>query len=104
MYKGEQRMKDLMYKVHFGWDDEAKVWVASSEDPEFTLEHESIVELAARVEKTILELQELNVKAVRPIGLLKGKYKIPSQEEFDAYNDEIEKMFYGLDESETGGE
>ena len=49
-------MGGLIYKTQFGWDDEAKVWVAVCDDPSFALEDESIVALAKRVEDVIPEL------------------------------------------------
>ena len=55
-------MRDLMYKIQFGWDDEAKVWVAICDDPALALENESIVVLAERVEKVIPEMLEINAE------------------------------------------
>lgn len=56
---------ELQNKVEFGWDDEAKVWVAIGRDPEFELENDSIVTLAERVEKIIPEMKEINFGAIK---------------------------------------
>ena len=55
-------MSNLMYKTQFGWDDEAKAWIAICDDPAFVLENESIGVLAERVEKVIPEMLELNAE------------------------------------------
>ena len=54
----------LQNKVEFGFDEEAKVWVAIGKDPEFAIENESIVSLAERVEKIIPEMKEINLKTL----------------------------------------
>lgn len=59
---------ELQNKVEFGWDDEAKVWVAISKEPEFALENDSIVTLAERVEKIIPEMKEINFEAIKDRG------------------------------------
>lgn len=49
------------YTINFIWDDEALVWVATSEDvPGLTLESGSLDALMERVRYTIPELLELN--------------------------------------------
>lgn len=51
----------MNYKVKIDWDDEAKVWVAtSSEVSGLVLESGSYDELIERVKKAIPELVELN--------------------------------------------
>lgn len=55
---------ELQNKVEFGWDEEAKVWVAIGEDPKFALENDSIVTLAGRVEKIIPEMKEINIENI----------------------------------------
>lgn len=57
--------EELQNKVEFGWDDEAKVWVAIGKEPEFALENDSIVTLAERVEKIIPEMKEINFEAIK---------------------------------------
>ncbi len=56
---------ELQNKVEFGWDDEAKVWVAIGKEPEFAIENDSIVTLAERVEKIIPEMKEINFEAIK---------------------------------------
>jgi hypothetical protein len=56
------------YIVDFNWDDEACVWIATSEDiPGFVLESGSIDALIERVRVAAPELLELNEKVRKPI-------------------------------------
>lgn len=55
---------ELQNLVEFGWDEEAKVWVATGKNPEFVLEKESIVTLADRVEKIIPEMKEMYLETM----------------------------------------
>jgi len=49
------------YKITFMWDDEAEVWIATSEDvPGLILEHDSLDVLMARVRLAAPEMLELN--------------------------------------------
>ncbi len=55
------------YVVRFAWDDEAKVWIATSDDIEgLVLESESLDELMKRVTAAAPELVALNRQPVRP--------------------------------------
>ena len=52
---------DKLYYVHAEWDDEARVWVASSEAvPGLATEAETIEELVARLKTLIPELLSAN--------------------------------------------
>lgn len=56
----------MIYTVRFTWDDEAKVWTATSNDvPGLVLESESFDALVDRVKLAAPELLELNKQAVR---------------------------------------
>ena len=49
------------YKINFMWDNEAEVWIATSDDvPGLVLEHDSLDTLMARVRLAAPELLELN--------------------------------------------
>lgn len=51
----------MRFRVVFRWDDEAKVWTATSEDvPGLVLESSSFDKLVSRVRLAIPELIELN--------------------------------------------
>ena len=53
----------MTYRINFMWDDEASVWVATSEDvPGLVLESGSFDALLERVRYAIPELLELNGK------------------------------------------
>lgn len=53
--------RKMEYKVNFLWDDEASVWIATSEDvPGLVLESGSFDALKERVKSAIPELLELN--------------------------------------------
>jgi len=50
------------YKVNFMWDEEAAVWVATSDDVKgLVLEHSSLDVLMERVKLAAPELIELNI-------------------------------------------
>jgi len=54
------------YKIKFLWDDEAAVWVATSEDvPGLALESGSFDALVEKVRFAIPELLELNRQSAR---------------------------------------
>ena len=58
------------YRVAFDWDDEAEVWVATSDDvPGLVLESGSFDALAERVRFAVPELLELNGAINRPVNL-----------------------------------
>ena len=58
------------YKIRFLWDDEAAVWVATSEDvPGLALESGSFDALVEKVRYAIPELLELNRKGERQYNL-----------------------------------
>ena len=53
----------MSYRINFLWDDEAAVWVATSQDvPGLVLESGSFDALLERVRYTVPELIELNGK------------------------------------------
>ena len=57
----------LEYVVDFRWDDEGKVWIATSDDIDgLVLESESFDELMRRVMEAVPELVALNHLPVRP--------------------------------------
>jgi len=67
----------MEYKVMFVWDEEARIWVATSDDiPGLVLESGSIDALIERVKYAAPELLELNRKDVN--GIL--NYQISRQE------------------------
>ena len=58
------------YKIKFLWDDEAAVWVATSEDvPGLALESGSFDALVEKVRSAIPELLELNRQSARQYNL-----------------------------------
>ena len=58
------------YKIKFLWDDEAAVWVATSEDvPGLALESGSFDALVEKVRFAIPELLELNRQSARQYNL-----------------------------------
>ena len=65
-----RKIKDdsgLEYVVDFRWDDEGKVWIATSGDIDgLVLESESFDELMKRVMTAVPELVALNHLPVRP--------------------------------------
>lgn len=51
----------MVYKIRFTWDDDAAVWIATSEDvPGLVLEGGSFDALVERVKLAVPELVELN--------------------------------------------
>ena len=49
------------FTISFAWDDEAYVWIATSDDvPGLVLEHGSFDALVERVRRAVPELLELN--------------------------------------------
>ncbi len=66
-------MAPKTYVVHAEWDEEAKVWVATSEDvPGLVAEAETVEALDARLRTLIPELLELN-------GVLPGNGTGPAE-------------------------
>ena len=65
-----RKIKDdsgLEYVVNFEWDDEAKVWIATSDDINgLVLEAESLDDLMQRVRTAAPEIIELNHLPIRP--------------------------------------
>ncbi len=61
---------DKLYYVHAEWDDEARVWVASSDAvPGLATEAATSEELVAKLKELIPELLELNgVPHQRPVA------------------------------------
>ena len=58
------------YKIDFTWDDEAEVWIATSEDIRgLVLEHESFDRLIQRVALAVPELLEMRGYAPDDISL-----------------------------------
>jgi len=54
-------MAEKVYRIHAGWDPEAGVWVAESDDvPGLATEAETIEKLAERLRILIPELLEAN--------------------------------------------
>lgn len=54
-------MRWVMIKVLISWDDEARVWIATSNDIDgLVLESESYDELIGKVRSAVPELMELN--------------------------------------------
>lgn len=61
----------MEYVVNFMWDEEARVWVATSEDvPGLVLESGSFDALVERVHFAIPELLEMNKTVTSPIRLV----------------------------------
>lgn len=51
----------MEYVIHFDWDNDAKVWIATSDDiPGLVLESESFDLLTERVRTAVPELLEMN--------------------------------------------
>ena len=65
-----RKIKDengLEYVVNFAWDEESKVWIATSDDIDgLVLESDSLDNLMQRVMTAAPELIELNHLPVRP--------------------------------------
>ncbi len=60
----------MEYVVNLDWDNEADVWIATSEDiPGLVLESGSYDALLERVRFAIPELLEMNEKAPSPLAL-----------------------------------
>ena len=60
----------MNYKINFLWDNDARVWVATSEDvPGLVLESGSFDALIEKVKFTVPELMELN-------GIKAEKFKL----------------------------
>lgn len=60
----------MEYLINFTWDEEAGVWVATSEDiPGLVLESGSFDALLERVRFAVPELLALNTSKVQPISL-----------------------------------
>jgi predicted RNase H-like HicB family nuclease len=61
---------DKLYYVHADWDEEAKVWVASSEDvPGLATEAETAEDLVQKLKTLIPELLSLNGRTyTKPIA------------------------------------
>lgn len=58
----------LEYVVNFEWDDEAKVWIATSDDIDgLVLESESLDHLMQRIRIAAPELIEQNHLPIRPL-------------------------------------
>lgn len=52
----------MKYVINFVWDDEANVWIATSEDiPGLVLESGSFDALVAHVKNAVPELLQLNI-------------------------------------------
>ena len=57
----ERRNRLMEYVIHFDWDNDAKVWIATSDDiPGLVLESESFDLLTERVRTAVPELLEMN--------------------------------------------
>lgn len=60
----------MEYIVHFTWDEEAGVWIATSDDiPGLVLESGSYDALLERTRFAIPELLSLNVHEAKPLSL-----------------------------------
>jgi hypothetical protein len=58
------------YTVTVGWDSEAHVWIAESDDiPRLILESGSVDALIERIKSAVPELLELSGKAAHNIGI-----------------------------------
>lgn len=61
----------MEYRVNAIWDDDARVWIASSDDiPGLTLESGSLDALIERVRSAVPELLRLNGGETDPVPLL----------------------------------
>jgi len=66
------------YRINFAWDDEACVWIATSNDvPGLVLEHGSLDALMERVKIAVPELLEMNevLPQISDIALLYNTYR-----------------------------
>lgn len=60
----------MEYVVNLAWDEEACVWIATSDDiPGLVLESGSYDALLERIRFTVPELLELNTSKVQPLSL-----------------------------------
>lgn len=60
----------MEYIVHFTWDEEAGVWIATSDDiPGLVLESGSFDALLERTRFTVPELLSLNSRESKPLSL-----------------------------------
>ena len=60
----------MEYKIYFAWDDDAKVWIATSEDvPGLVLESGSFDALLERTRFAVPELLALNNSVSQPLTL-----------------------------------
>ena len=67
----------MNYRIKFVWDNEADVWIATSEDvPGLVLESGSFDALIERVKYAIPELVELNKDAKEPITYKLSYYTV----------------------------
>ena len=57
------------YTVNVAWDDEAKVWIAMSDEIPLALESEHYDILLERVHMAVPELLELNYNTTSPVSL-----------------------------------
>ncbi len=61
----------MEYIINFTWDDDANVWIATSEDiPGLILESGSLDALLKRTRFAVPELLELNAPGTQPLSLL----------------------------------
>lgn len=61
----------MEYVINFKWDDEANVWIATSDDvPGLVLESGSFDALLERTRTTVPELLALNLSEDNPISLV----------------------------------
>ena len=61
----------MEYLINFAWDEEAGVWIATSDDiPGLVLESGSFDALLERVRFAVPELLALNASKVQPISLM----------------------------------
>lgn len=61
----------MEYIINFTWDNEANVWIATSEDiPGLVLESGSFDALLERTRFAVPELLELNASVAQPLSLI----------------------------------
>lgn len=61
----------MEYIINFTWDNEANVWIATSEDiPGLVLESGSFDALLERTRFAVPELLELNASGAQPLSLI----------------------------------
>lgn len=61
----------MEYIINFTWDNEANVWIATSEDiPGLVLESGSFDALLERTRFAVPELLELNASGTQPLSLI----------------------------------